>query len=316
MTKVELINKATRAIGKVGLVLKKHTPEILVIGGTVGTVVAGVMACKATTKVQPILAQAKEEIEGVHRVQNEPKLQEMYREKYGEEFDDNAAKKEILGSYVRAGKDLVKVYAPAVTVAAVSITAILAGNNILRQRAVAYATAYASGDKSFKEYRERVVKRFGKELDHELRYDIKTKEITEIVKNDDGTEEEVTKTVQVVNPKTINDEFTRCFMEGTPGHTKNPEINKAYLLQQQNWANEKLQRQGYLFFNDVLEQLGYPKTKVGQTTGWIYDEKNPIGDNCVDFGLFTFENGDFVNGNERSMWLNFNVDGDILKYMP
>jgi hypothetical protein len=316
MNKVELFNKATRAIHKVGFVLKKHSPEILVIGGTIGTVVAGVLACKATTKVQPILEEAKTNIEGIHRVKEEPKLQEMYKEKYNKEYDEKTMKQELVATYIHTGKELVKAYAPAVSVAAVSITAILAGNNILRQRAVAYAAAYASVDNSFKEYRERVVDRFGKELDHELRYNIKSKEITEVTLNEDGTTTTETKTVQVPEIMSVPDEFTRCFMEGSAGHTPDPEHNKFYLLQQQGFANRKLQQQGYLFYNDVLEMLGYPKTRVGQVAGWIYDEKNPIGDNYVDFGLFTFDNGDFVNGNERSIWLNFNVQPDILRYMP
>ena len=316
MNKVELINKASRAIHKVGFVLKKHSPEILVIGGTIGTVVAGVLACKATTKVQPILEEAKTNIEGIHRVKEEPNLQEMYKEKYNEEYTDAAMKKELISTYVHTGKELVKAYAPAVSVAAVSITAILVGNNILRQRAMAYAAAYASVDNSFREYRERVVDRFGKDLDRELRYNIKSKEVTEVTLNEDGTTTTETKTVQVPDIMTTPDEFTRCFMEGTQGFTRDAEHNKFYLMQQQGFANRKLQQQGYLFFNDVLEMLGYPKTRIGQVAGWIYDDKNPIGDNYVDFGLFTFDNGDFVNGNERAMWLNFNVQPDILRYMP
>ena len=35
----------TRAIGKAGLKLKKHSPEILAAVGTVGAVASAVMAC-------------------------------------------------------------------------------------------------------------------------------------------------------------------------------------------------------------------------------------------------------------------------------
>ena len=48
--------------------------------------------------------------------------------------------------------------------------------------------------------------------------------------------------------------------------------------------------------------------------GWIYDEKNPKGDNFVDFGIYDITkevNRDFVNGYERTILLDFNVDGPI-----
>ena len=61
--------------------------------------------------------------------------------------------------------------------------------------------------------------------------------------------------------------------------------------------------------------LGIPRTQAGQIVGWIYDEKHPIGDNKVDFGIYnTYNeaNRNFVNGYERTILLDFNVDGNIL----
>lgn len=69
-----------------------------------------------------------------------------------------------------------------------SITAILTSNNILRKRNIALAAAYTALDKSFKEYRGRVIERFGKELDRELKYNIKAKEVEETVVSEDGSE--------------------------------------------------------------------------------------------------------------------------------
>ena len=70
-----------------------------------------------------------------------------------------------------------------------------------------------------------------------------------------------------------------------------------------------------MFLNDVYDALGIPRSKAGQVVGWIYDEKNPNGDNFVDFGIYDlYKEGsrDFVNGYERTIWLDFNVDGPIL----
>ena len=73
-----------------------------------------------------------------------------------------------------------------------------------------------------------------------------------------------------------------------------------------------------MFLNDVYEMLGIPKTKAGYVVGWIYDKNHPVGDNEVDFGIFDMErekNRDFVNGYERTILLDFNVDGNILDMM-
>ena len=56
MAKTEFINKVSRSIHKVGFQFKKHSPEILVVAGVIGTVASAVMACKATTKVSGIIA--------------------------------------------------------------------------------------------------------------------------------------------------------------------------------------------------------------------------------------------------------------------
>ena len=88
-----------------------------------------------------------------------------------------------------------------------------------------------------------------------------------------------------------------------------------FLKQQMNYANDVLKKRGYVFLNEVYEMLGIPKTKAGKIVGWIYDEKNPIGDNFIDFGIYNEnreKNRDFVNGYERVILLDFNVDGDIL----
>ena len=64
--------------------------------------------------------------------------------------------------------------------------------------------------------------------------------------------------------------------------------------------------------------LGIPRSKAGQVVGWIYDPENPVGDNFVDFGIYEADREkarDFVNGYERSILLDFNVDGNIWEKM-
>lgn len=306
-SKTEIINGLNRTFGKAGLKLKKYSPEILVTVGVVGTVASTVMACKATTKISTILDETKDTVNAIQDGMEAGNIN-------GEEYTQEDGKKDLAIVYTQTGVKLAKLYGPAVVLGALSITSILAGHNILRKRNVALGAAYMAVDKSFKEYRGRVIERFGEELDRELKYNIKAKEIEETVVNEDGTETVVKKTINVADPNTYS-EYARFFDDGCTGWEKDPEYNLMFLKRQQSYANDLLQSRGYLFLNEVYGMLGIPHTKAGQVVGWIYDEKNPNGDNFVDFGILDAHKPgcrDFVNGYERTILLDFNVDGNIL----
>lgn len=309
MKKLEIMNTLSRKFGKTGLKLKKHSPEILVGVGIVGVVSSTIMACKATTKLDEVLAEPKEKIEKIHELMENP---DMVPE--GKEYTEDDGKKDLTIMYTQSAIKVVRLYAPAVALGTLSIAAILGGHHILRKRNVALAAAYATIDKSFRDYRGRVIERFGAELDKELKYNIKAAEVEETVVDEKGKEKKVKNTVNVADPN-VYSEYSKFFDESCPGFTKDPEYNLMFLKDQQRYANDLLKSKGHLFLNDVYEMLGIPRTQAGQIVGWIYDEKNPIGDNFVDFGIYDLHkeaNRDFVNGYERVILLDFNVDGDIL----
>lgn len=304
--KLSVPNNLSRSFGKFSLKFKKHSPEIMVIGGVIGVVGSTIIACKATTKLSGILEESKENVNQIKDYVED----NGYSEKYSEED----YKKDLAITYTQTAIKVAKIYAPAVILGTLSITSILAGHNITRKRNVALSAAYMAVDKSFKEYRARVVERFGEKLDKELRYNIKQVETEEVVRNDEGGEEIVKTTEEVADPNTYSD-YAKFYDDGCLGWTKDPEANLIFLKQQQNYANDKLKRNGYLFLNDVYAMLGIRPTAAGQIVGWIYDEKNPVGDNFVDFGLYDVskpKTRDFVNGYERVILLDFNVDGNIL----
>ena len=306
MKNLGIFNAVTRTFHQTGFQIKKHSPEILIVAGIAGVVTSAVMACKATTKINDILDQTKEEVGKVNDALANEKIPE-------DVYSKEDAKKDLAIIYIQTGVKLVKLYGPSLILGALSITSILASNNILRKRNVALAAAYATIDNSFKEYRSRVIERFGKDLDRELKYNIKAKEISETTVDENGKETTVTKTVPVVESEEPSD-YARFFCEGCAGWTKDPEMNLVFLKQQQNWANELLKTRGHLFLNEVYDMLGIERSKAGQVVGWVYDETNPNCDNYVDFGIYDIYNERkraFVNGWERSILLDFNVDGDI-----
>lgn len=310
MKKAEIMNTLTRKFYRVGFKFKKHSPEILVGAGVVGVVASAVMACKATTKLDDVLAETKDTVDKIHDVTEHPeKIPE------GKEYTVEDSKKDLTIVYTQAGVKLVKLYGPAVVLGTVSIAAIIGGHHILHKRNIALAAAYTAVDKGFKEYRGRVLERFGEEVDKELRYNIKAKEIEKTVTDANGKETVVKETVDVADPNLTSD-YARFFDDGCTGWTKDPEFNLMFLKDQQRYANDLFKSKGHLFLNEVYDMLGIPRTQAGQVVGWIYDEKNPIGDNFIDFGIYDIADErkrSFVNGYERTILLDFNVDGNILE---
>ena len=307
MKVTDVISGAKRSLIKAGFKVKKHSPEILVVVGVAGVVTSTVMACKATTKAGDILEEHKNQMNAIDQVVK------MDRDDYTEEDH----KKDTTIVYTQTAIKFVKLYSPSIMIGVLSLGCIIYSHNILTKRNAALAAAYATVDRGFKEYRGRVVERFGKELDHELRYNIKAQEFEKTEVDKKGNEKVVKETVNVADPNLYSD-YARFFDDGCNGWSKDPEQNLTFLKCQQAYANEKLKAKGYLFLNDVYKMLGIPATKAGQIVGWIYDEKNPIGDNFVDFGLYDMNKPvvrDFVNGYERTILLDFNVDGNILEMM-
>lgn len=309
MNKTEIMTKATRLFYRTGLKFKKHSPEILLTTGVVGVVASGVLACKATLKVHEVLEPAKEDIETIHE------SAENGVTPGGVSYSEEDHKKDLAIVYTQTGVKLAKLYGPAVMLGVVSLGCIVGSHRIISKRNAALAAAYAAVDKGFKEYRGRVIERFGKDLDRELRYNLKAKEVEEVVGKDaDGNDIVEKKTVQVYDP-TAHSPYAIVYDDGNIGWEKDPELNKFFLLEMQDFANAKLRERGHMFLNDVYDLLGARRTKAGAQVGWIYDEKHPVGDNYIDFGIFDIHNPDkvrFINGYERSILLDFNVDGVIL----
>lgn len=301
-----IMTTLTRSLSRSGLKLKKHSPEILLVAGIVGAVTSAVMACKATLKANDIVEESRTQIDTIHEVSENPEMAEKYSE------EDK--KKDLAIVYTQTAVKFIKLYGPSVLLGVASLGCMVGSNRILNKRNVALAAAYATVDKGFKEYRGRVIERFGKELDKELRYNIKAQEFEKVTVDDNGNETVTTETVEVADPNHYSP-YAIIFDDGNTGWDKDPELTKFFLIQQQNYANDLLKSRGHLFLNEVYDMLGAKRTKAGAQVGWVYDEKNTSGDNFVDFGIFDINNPkarDFVNGYERVIILDFNVDGVIL----
>lgn len=302
--KTEIMKSVNGVTSKAVMKLKKHSPEILVVAGIVGTVVSAVLACKATTKVAEILDETKGTLDTIHDGMEIGAIN-------GQEYTTEDGKKDTVVVYAQTGMKLAKLYGPAIILGTLSITSILASNNILRKRNVALGAAYAAIDKSFKEYRGRVIERFGEQVDTELKYGIKAKKFEEIeVDPETGKEKKVKKTVMVADPN-LQSDYAVYFDSKSRNYETNPDYNRMFLKAQQAFANDKLQTRGHLFLNEVLDDLDLPRTPAGQIVGWTKDGP----DGYVNFRIVEVERETEDGRHEPALLLDFNVEGNIWEKM-
>lgn len=302
--KTEIMKSVNGVASKTVMKLKKHSPEILVVAGIAGTVVSAVLACKATTKVAEILDETKGTLDAIHEGMETGAIN-------GQEYTTEDGKKDTVVVYAQTGMKFAKLYGPAIILGTLSITSILASNNILRKRNVALGAAYAAIDKSFKEYRGRVIERFGEQVDTELKYGIKAKKFEEIeVDPETGKEKKVKKTVMVADPN-LQSDYAVYFDSKSRNYETNPDYNRMFLKAQQAFANDKLQTRGHLFLNEVLDDLDLPRTPAGQIVGWTKDGP----DGYVNFRIVEVERETEDGRHEPALLLDFNVEGNIWEKM-
>lgn len=302
--KTEIMKSVNGVASKAVMKLKKHSSEILVVAGIAGTVVSAVLACKATTKVAEILDETKGTLDTIHEGMETGAIN-------GQEYTTDDGKKDTVVVYAQTGMKLAKLYGPAIILGTLSITSILASNNILRKRNVALGAAYAAIDKSFKEYRGRVIERFGEQVDTELKYGIKAKKFEEIeVDPETGKEKKVKKTVMVADPN-LQSDYAVYFDSKSRNYETNPDYNRMFLKAQQAFANDKLQTRGHLFLNEVLDDLDLPRTPAGQIVGWTKDGP----DGYVNFRIVEVERETEDGRHEPALLLDFNVEGNIWEKM-
>lgn len=302
--KTEIMKSVNGVTSKAVMKLKKHSPEILVVAGIAGTVVSAVLACKATTKVAEILDETKGTLDTIHEGMETGAIN-------GQEYTNEDCKKDTVVVYAQTGMKLAKLYGPSIILGTLSITSILASNNILRKRNVALGAAYAAIDKSFKEYRGRVIERFGEQVDTELKYGIKAKKFEEIeVDPETGKEKKVKKTVMVADPN-LQSDYAVYFDSKSRNYETNPDYNRMFLKAQQAFANDKLQTRGHLFLNEVLDDLDLPRTPAGQIVGWTKDGP----DGYVNFRIVEVERETEDGRHEPALLLDFNVEGNIWEKM-
>lgn len=304
MTIQSTIRGAGLAISKVGgrplLVARKYSPEILTGLGVLSGVAATVVAARQTLYLEDRVEQMRDEI-------NLVKEKQLEADDEGHAIHDpKEIQKELYKAYLAGTGRILKLYLPAITLTAISVGSTLAAHGILHKRNVALLAAYKLIEENYDTYRARVREKLGDEADLDFVTDSDNKE-----QKDKETGE--VKVVSRIDPTKLKSNYGRFFDEGNVNYKKDSEYNLMWLKGHQAFFQQMLEARGHVFLNEVYDALGFPRTKPGALVGWVYGSEK--GDNYVDFGIYDVNNEQarrFVNGDERSIYLDFNVDGVII----
>jgi len=299
------LTKITKFVSKVagrkGLLLQKHSPTILLGLGIAAGLTGAVLACRATLKVDALIKDHKIKID---------KIDWASKSLSKKEYSEQDVIKDKAIQYSRTALDLFKLYGPSVALGIVSVGCVLGGHSIITKRNVGLVAAYKLAQKSFDEYRSRVVDEFGVDKDRMLKHGSTKIEQTTWEPDSKGKMKKTENTLECFDTNNIS-QYARFFDETSSMWSKLPGYNSTFVRVQQSQMNDTLKTRGHVFLNDVYDVLGFERTKAGAVVGWLY---NDGGDNFIDFNIYDAENQQarqFVNEQENTILLDFNVDGVI-----
>ena len=279
----------TRAGYRTLLKLNANSPTILIVAGVVGLGTTAILASKASRKIDPIIDNHKKARAEIGIINN-----------------NRPQQKELVSLYVNTGFKLGKLYGPTLFVGTTSAISVLGGHKIIRGRHIATMAAYSGLIEQFTGYRKRVALTLGDEVERGI-YEGARGEWQE-----DADHRGEYKLVPKFDGEPINAFYTRWYDDRNPNWRRDSDSNYLFLKGVQSHVNRLLEIRGHVFLNDVFDGLHMPRSREGAVTGWLRD--SPNGDGIIDFGFMTSNDPHtvaFRNGTEKTVLLNFNIDGPI-----
>lgn len=290
----------TRAIGSSKLALKAKTPILMIVGGVVSMGAGTVLACRQTLKIEEVM---------------EPHTVALERIEEGsslslQSYPAEAAQSDRYKVYGRVALDGTKLYAIPGAFFLGGAVLVFAGHRIMLKRNAAMALAFTGLKEIFDAYRARVVDRFGEASDQAFMHGETLLEIEDPVTGEK---------IMVASrdwDESGQDPYNRVFDQFNAIRTWQPDlgVNKNFIATQQRYAQELLNRQGYLYLSDVYKALGFEETSISRIVGWkvrhLPDGSKDIP--FVDFGLDKKLPDDWKYNKDHAIYLDFNCQGMIV----
>lgn len=282
----------TRTVSRQLLKLNKNSPTILVVAGVVGLGATAVMAAKATRKLDPIIDTHKK----------------LRLDIQVNATSDKDEQKQIVKLYAGTAVELGRLYGPTMLVGGLSAFSVLSGHKILTTRHVATMAAYTGMMEQFQAYRARVADTIGPDMERDIHNGA-------VGKWEEDPEHKGEYRLTSKFGDTPGSYLRPFFDEGNPNWTRDPTSNYLFLKGVQSHMNRILENRGHVFLSEVYDAIGMSHLRTPETivSGWLFKDRGD-GDGYIDFGFMTDNSPQavaFRNGVERSVRLNFNVDGVI-----
>lgn len=320
--KEAVANNAT--ISKVVTKTWKAAPTIAFVAGAVGSAASLYLMWRAAKKHDDTMAEAIDIIEEVHEMK-EP-------DDNGVVISDKDYRKALVKAYIQAGFKLGKLYAPVAVTEAASLALMSLGYGKLNNRYINTLAACSIAESELARYRQKLIEAYGDDKDKEFRLGMKEHEVEIPDLDKDGNPKldkngvEKTKKVKekyLENPELegyspyaviFDKQHSKRFNDDDGNNMATSWYNREFLIKTQDYFNMLLRYRIYhiVFLNEVLEYLGYEPTKEGQVVGWRWDPNNPEGDNRIIFVPDELYDESY---RAQSLILDFNVDGNVWKYM-
>lgn len=273
------IVKAVKASFKsLSLTIRKHAPEIMVIGGCVGTVGAAVLACKATLKTREVLEDANEKLDAIENEAGEIDIQ----------------KEKAVVRVKTVGKIALN-YLPSVALGTASIMSILGGHHILKKRHLITVAALADQADRFDKYKKRIEEKLGIEDATKLLTGEHDEKVKETVTDPETGKEKSRNVTKTLLGEDLSGRFHITLDRGnTYDMYSDFDLNYTRFSLIESELNESLKEQALfgggkavLTAKDLFSRLGYKNMdadwiKKYRNAGCIWTKECPFG---VSLGL-------------------------------
>ena len=294
---------------RVAVKLADNAPTILVVTGTAAMALGAVLAVKQTAGADDILDDHKERMKAI--VERRKRAEEKK-----EYYPVETQRLDTVKEFFKTGGKFVKLYSPAIIAEIVGATMIFTGHHILAQRHLAAVASYAAAQKSYDDYRERIIEEYGEEADAKALTGMHKESVTTM---DENGGETVTDYDNAIDPESV-DQFSVLYDDMySTSWTPNAVTNMAQIKAVEEYYNNIFEARKFIRYEDVLRDLGIwdrlpiEKQKIFVGKGWVWG----CGDNHISLGIFdvnkpmTDARKEFIMGYEPSILIVPNLDGDI-----
>lgn len=333
---MDLKLKVSQTAGKIGTTLDKRSPEILLGIGVISFVGAVASAIGSTLKVERVINEHVEKLDKIKELVESGTTELQGDDGEVVNLTPDVIKKTKAIRYVRTGWELAKLYAPTIIFTSVGLTCFLSSFGIMKKRNAALAVGLSTVRKAFDEYRSRVVRDLGSEMDEHFLYDtVEEVREKEVVDEETGKKKKVKEKIKVPTKGSIYDVMFDASCDDWSKDSYQAYLSlRSHLLM----ANTMLRRNNHLYLNRAYEEFRFPETDALEA-GLIYDDDKPEearflqikgfgtvrvardGSLYIDDSTMNQYWRDFQEGRNKDIWIQFeniqdNIREDVVRTDP